>query len=149
MKVCKPVSVSKAAFIFCKTTIAVILWAALIFKIKWLVVMSFVLLALSALLKIQRAPLIVLYSVTMNKLLKSENEILDEHAMRFAHTMGSVLNLICILLLYFVSESAGWGMVLIVTIAKTAGAMGFCSALKLYGCMTSGKCCRFVRQKNA
>ncbi|MGE5473362.1 MAG: DUF4395 family protein [Ignavibacteriales bacterium] len=148
MKECRPVSVSKGAFIFCKWTVAIIIWAGLIFKLKWMIVLSFAILAFSALLKIQKAPLIFLYTQTINRIFKSTDEILDECGMRFAHTMGSVLTLICIVLLYFVNDTAGWVMVFIVAIAKTAGAMGFCTALKLYGCMSSGGCCRLTRKQN-
>lgn len=144
MKACKPVSVPKSGFVFCKYSVAVILWLSFILKLKWLVIISFAILALSAILKIKRAPLIWVYSMTINKIIESKNEILDENAMKFAHTLGSLLTLICIILLYFVNEPSGWIMVLIVSIAKTAGALGFCSALKLYGCLSNGQCCRNV-----
>lgn len=146
LRECKPVTVPRAAFIFCKYTVALILWAALIFQVKWLVLAGFVLLALSAILKIGRAPLIVLYSCTINKIIKSRNKILDEHGMRFAHTLGAVLTLICIILLYFVNDTAGWIMLSITAVTKTAGALGFCSALKLYGCMSSDSCCTFIKK---
>ncbi|MGE5329175.1 MAG: DUF4395 family protein [Deltaproteobacteria bacterium] len=148
MKECRPVSVSKGAFIFCKWTVAIIIWASLIFRIKWLILLACGILVLSAILKIQKAPLIFLYTQTIDRIFKSPNEILDECGMQFAHTLGGVLTLICALLLYFVNDTAGWIMVFIVAIAKTAGAMGFCTALKLYGCMSSGGCCRLTRKEN-
>lgn len=144
---CKPVSVSKAAFLFCKYTVAIILWAAFIFKLKWLLFVSFGILALSAILKIQNAPLVWSYTNTINRFIKSENEILDEVGMQFAHTLGSILNLICILLVYSVNTSIGWSFVAIVALAKTAGAMGFCTALKLYNCLKSGGCCNLLAKK--
>lgn len=147
MRECKPVSIPRGAFIFCRTALAVLFWISFIFKIKWMVSLSFVLLALSAILKIERAPLIVLYSNTVNKIKPSRNEILDEGGMRFAHTFGSVLTLLCLVFLYLINEKIGWILVFLVTIAKTAGAMGFCSALKLYGCMSSDSCCSFIKAK--
>jgi len=148
MKECRPVSVSKGAFVFCKWTVAIIIWVALIFRLKWMIVLSFAILALSAILKIERAPLIFLYTQTVDRIFKSSKEILDECGMQFAHTMGSILTLICLLFLYFINEKIGWILVFIVAIAKTAGAMGFCTALKLYGCMASGGCCRLTRKEN-
>jgi len=68
--------------------------------------------------------------------------------MRFAHGFGSILSGICVILLYFGNQRAGWILTFVLCIAKTTGALGFCSALKLYGCMNSGTCCRFARRKN-
>lgn len=148
MRECKPVTVPKASFIFCKTSVAVLLWIAFIFKIKWLVIISFIILALSAIFKIQKAPLVMLYSLTVNRIIKSKNEVLDENAMRFAHTLGSILNFIVLAFLYLINEKIGWGILFFVAIAKTAGALGFCSALKLYSCLSSDNCCRIVRKAN-
>jgi hypothetical protein len=146
MKECKPVSVPNAAFNFCKYTVAIILWVAFFLKLKVMVGIAFLILALSAILKIKKAPLVFLYTHTINKLFKSENVVLDENGMRFAHTMGSVLTFICLILLYFVNDTAGWVMTFIVCLAKTAGALGFCTALKLYGCLNSSTCCSEVKK---
>jgi len=143
----KPVSVSKAAFIFCKSTIAVLLWIAFLFRIKWLIIVTFLLLALSAILKIKRAPLIVLYTYTVNKIFKSKDEVLDEYGMRFSHTFGATINLIALIFLYYINALIGWGIVFFLAIAKTAGALGFCTALKLYECMSKGGCCSFLKKK--
>jgi hypothetical protein len=143
----KPVSVSKAAFIFCKSTIAVLLWIAFLFRIKWLIIVTFLLLALSAILKIKRAPLIVLYTYTVNKIFKSKDEVLDEYGMRFSHTFGATINLIALIFLYYINTLIGWGIVFFLAIAKTAGALGFCTGLKLYECMSKGGCCSFLKKK--
>jgi vacuolar-type H+-ATPase subunit I/STV1 len=147
MRASKPVAVSSGAFLFCKYTVAVMFWAALLFRWKWMVGLCFVILVLNAALKIQKAPLIVLYTQTINRIFKSYNNILDEYAMQFAHTLGAVLTLLCLVFLYYGNVKIGWILVFIVAIVKTAGAMGFCSALKLYGCMTSDSCCRFIKGK--
>jgi len=132
--------ISKGAFLFCRSTIAAVLWIALIFQVKWLLFVSFLLLATSALSGIKRAPLIVMYTNTLERLIPSAREIVDERGIRFAQALGAALNLLCLLFLYLLNERIGWGMVLIVAILKTAGAFGFCGGLKMYQCLF-GKCC--------
>jgi hypothetical protein len=142
----KPVSIPNGAFIFCRYTIAVLLWVALIFHLKWLVIVIFLILAFSALLKIQRAPLIVLYSYTANLLIKSKDVMLDENAMRFMHTLAASLAFICIVLIYFVNGPVGWGFLLFFASIKTISALGYCPATKLYSCvLSSGSCCAFAK----
>lgn len=147
MKPIKPVAVSAGAFAFCRYSLALILWIALFLHVKWLVLLGLVILILSAILRVGRAPLILLYTYTVNKIFKSKDTILDENAMLFAHIFGAVLCAIAAILLYFVNERIGWLFVLFVAIAKTVGAMGFCAASKFYGCMnnSAGKCCQFSR----
>lgn len=135
MRKSKPVAVSQAAFVFCKSAIAVILWLAFIFKVKWLVIVSFVILSLSAFLGLSKAPLIVLYTSTIDRIVKSHDEVLDEYSIRFAQGLGALFNLVCLFLLYLVNERMGWAMVFIAAILKTSGALGFCTAIKLYECM--------------
>jgi len=142
----KPVSISKASFAFCRYSVAVLVWASLIFQIKWIMVLVFFILALSALLKIQKAPMILLYKYTIGKIIKSKDEILNENAMRFAHTMGTILSFICILFLYFINAYAGWILVLCFAVLKTVSAFGMCPASKLYECMGNKSCCAFAKK---
>ena len=114
----KPVSVSKQAFAFCRYSVAILIWLSLIFQIKWLVVLVFLILAFSAMLKIGRAPMILLYKYTLGKIIKSKEELVNEHAMRFAHTMGTVMSFICLLFLYFINANAGWVLVFCLAILK-------------------------------
>jgi len=146
MKKYKPVSVSVAGFAFCRYTIAVLVWLSLIFQIKWLLVIVFLILALSALLKIQKAPMILLYKYTIGKIVKSKDEILNEHAMKFAHTMGTILSLICLLFLYFINVNVGWVLVFVFAVLKTISAFGMCPASKLYECMGNDSCCAFMKK---
>jgi len=146
MKTFKLVSVSKAAFAFCRYTIAILVWLALFLKNKPLVLLVFAILALSAILKIKRAPLILLYTYTINKIFPSKTEILEEKAMRFAHTLGTILALICIIFLYLINEKVGWIIVLIFAILKTISAFGYCPASKMYSCMMSGGCCALTKR---
>ena len=93
---------------------------------------------------LMRAPMILFYTSTVNKLFKSREEILNEHAMRFAHTVGASFALICLIILLF-SQIAGWIAVFIFGVLKTISALGFCPASKLYECASDGKCCAFVK----
>ena len=54
MKACKPVPVSKGAFAFCRYSLAVLLWIAVIWQLKSLVILTAVILLLSALLTVRR-----------------------------------------------------------------------------------------------
>ena len=145
MRSYKPVSVPTAAFVFCRYTIAILIWIALILKIKWIIVLVFFILLFSAILKVRKAPMILLYSYTINKIFPSKSELLDEKAMRFAHTLGSILALLSIVFLYFVNEKVGWIIVIVFAILKSISALGFCPASKLYSCATSGGCCALWR----
>lgn len=147
MRMFKPVSVSSAAFAFCRYSIAILVWIALVLKIKWIIVLVFVILATSAVLKIGKAPMILLYTYTINKIIPSKSEMLDEKAMRFAHTLGSVLALLCIVFLYFINDNVGWVLVFVFAILKTISAFGFCPASKLYSCAMSGGCCALTGRK--
>ena len=143
----KPVTISKGAFAFCRSTIAVMFWAALLLQLKGLVFAGFVILILSYLLKVKKAPLIVLYSLTIDKIAPSTKIVVDEKGIRFAHLVGTVFSGVCTLLLYYVNTPAGWAMTFLLAIMNTSAAFGFCSALKLYGCMTGGtSCCRMGRR---
>ena len=146
MKKYKPVAVPKAAFGFCRYSIAILIWLSLILRMEAILIFVFIIFLLSAGLKIKRAPLILFYSYTINKIIKSKEEILNEHAMRFAHVMGSVFSLVCLLLLYFINERAGWTAVFIFAVLKSISAFGFCPASKLYECATGDSCCVFLKK---
>lgn len=147
MKACKPVLVPKGSFIFCKYGVALIIWAGLLLQQKWLLLVSFGILALSAILKIERAPMILFYRQTIDRLFPSAKEVVDENALCFAHTFGAVLNGMGLLFLYFGSAPVGWGIILVLALAKISGALGYCGAVKLYGCLNSGTCCRFMAKR--
>lgn len=144
----KLVTVPHGAFNFCKWSVSIMLLIALFLRLPWLVAVVFAILALSALLKIKRAPLIWLYSKTIEKAFPSKSEVLDENAMRFAHTLGAFLA-ICALGLLSINSTAGWIFVFFFAIAKTAGALGYCAAQKLFGCITNSNsktCCKILKR---
>ncbi len=146
MKTFKLVSISKASFAFCRYSAALLVWLALIFQIKWFIVLVFFIFVFSAFLRIKKAPLIYLYEKTLGRLIKSKDEILNERAMQFAHIMGSILSLVCIILVYFVNERAGWIAVFVLAVLKSISALGFCPASKLYECATNDTCCAFAKK---
>ncbi|MEI7621210.1 MAG: DUF4395 family protein [Candidatus Moraniibacteriota bacterium] len=146
MKKYKPVAISSGAFIFCRLSLAILVWIAFIFHSKTVLILVFVIFLLSAIFKIKKAPMILLYNYTLGKLIKSREEILNEKAMFFAHTVGSVFSLICLFLLYFVNERVGWAAVFIFALLKSISAFGFCPASKLYECSTNDSCCAFAKK---
>jgi hypothetical protein len=146
MKKVKPVSVSSAGFTFCRYGVAVLVWLSFLLQIKCIMLVVFLILAFSALLKIEKAPMILLYKYTLGKIVKSKEEILNEHAMRFAHTMGTVISFICLLFLYFININIGWALVFVFAILKTISAFGVCPASKLYECMGNDSCCAFIKK---
>lgn len=144
MKEKRPVVVPHAAFNFCKYTVASIFWISLIFQNKLLVVVGFSLLLLSALLKVKKAPLVILYTYTIDKIVPSRSEILDEKAVCFAHTVGTIISGIALLFLYFLNPLIGWILTGLLAVLKTSASLGFCGAMKLYSCLNNpnGQCCR-------
>jgi hypothetical protein len=129
--------IPKNAFMFCKMTITLIAWTALILRSKELVLLAFLLLLSSAILTIRRAPLIMLYSFA--RLPPGRTVELDVKAMRFAHILGSVFSGVCAILVYMNSRF-GWAVVLVFAVMKTISAAGFCPGEKIYTCMKGGCC---------
>lgn len=139
--------VPKGAFIFCRYSMAVLIWLAFLLKIKMLVAVLFGLLVLSALLTIRRAPLIWLYTVTVERWFKSKDEFLSVAGMRVAHSMGAGFALLCLVFLYGGFEKTGWTLTLAYCLVKTISAIWACPVYKLYACMKSGNCCTFLKRK--
>jgi hypothetical protein len=121
------------------------IWMAWIFRLKELLLAAFLILFLSAILKVQRAPMIVLYNLTIGRFLYGETIILDEKGMQFAHSVGAAVSGLCLILLYMGYTAAGLMLTFALALMKTSSAFGYCSALKLYSCMNSGTCCRVGR----
>jgi hypothetical protein len=141
------VSISNGAFGFCRYGVMILAWLVIIFRLKWLMIIIFAILFLSYLFKVKRAPMILVYTYTINKIFPSKEKILDENAMRFAHGLGSIISFFAVLFLYL-NEPTGYVFAWIFAIVKTISAIGFCPASKAYSCMTSGTCCAFARKFN-
>jgi hypothetical protein len=144
MKECKPVEIPNGSFNFCKFTISLMLWCSLILQNKVILMVCFVILVFSTLLKVKKAPLVFLYTNTLDRVLPSKRIILDENAVWFAHTVGAVFAGVALVFLYFIHPITGWIITGVLAVLKTSGAFGFCGAMKLYSCLNNpnGQCCR-------
>jgi len=141
----KPVVVPAHAFVFCRYTVAVLVWLAYLWHSPWLLAAAGVLLGWSALAKVGRAPLILLYSKTLLRVHGSPDEVLDETAMRFAHTLGTGFALACLGAVWL-SPRIGWPLTLLFALLKTVSALGFCPASKLFTCATNTACCPLAKR---
>jgi len=146
-----PVNVSSGAFNFCKYTIAAMLWISLFLQNSILLWVCFALLVLSAILKVKRAPLVVLYSYTIDKLFPSKRIILEQKSIAFAHTVGAIISLLALLSLRLENPLVGWILVGVLAFLKTTAAFGYCGAAKLYTCLNNpnGQCCRVGKKVKA
>ena len=139
------VQIPRPAFAFCRISLTVILWMALYFHSVWLVTVVFAILVLSVILKVQRSPMIQLYQQTVLRLLPTQHYVfLDVPAMRFAHGMGAVMAF-AVAVTMLANPAAGWYALLGFCLLKTAAALGFCPASKLFVCMRKGGCCALTR----
>lgn len=138
----KPVSITKNSFAFCRYSVAVLVWISFVFRMEEVLMAVFLILLFSAVLKVRRAPMILLYNHTIGRIYPGENVIVDEKGIRFAHSVGTVMSGLCLILLNLGLTTVGLILTFILAVLKTSAAFGFCSALKLYDCMNSGNCCR-------
>ncbi len=127
------------AFRFCKLTVTLLIWLSFAFKSPALLAIAGLILLFSAILKIQRAPLIVLYRVTIEKWKPSAGKMVSEQSMRFAHTLGTILSAAC-LAICLLFPTVGWWYVLGFAILKTISMLGFCPGEALYSCVAEGSC---------
>ena len=141
----KPVVVPAHAFVFCRYSIAVLVWLAYLLRVPAILALTALLLGWSALAKVGRAPMIRLYSLTFLRLHPSPEEVLDENAMRFAHTLGTGFALGCLAALWF-DPRVGWPLTLLFALMKTVSALGFCPASKLFTCATNSSCCPLTKR---
>ena len=140
------VNISKNAFTFTKVVVGILFLIALILKIKWILIITFFILLASVLLKSKKDPLVILYSNTLDRIIKPKIELMDLNAIRFANLLGLCFNIIALIFLYFISPIVGWAIVLLMALLKTASAFGFCGGVKLYSCMNNG-CCMIKKKK--
>ncbi|MDD5110042.1 MAG: DUF4395 family protein [Patescibacteria group bacterium] len=127
------VTVNRYALTFCRSTTAILLVLAIIFKIKFLVVCVFLLMLWGALFTIQYAPFFVLYHVFLRRFFKQPQATVDIAAVRFAQGFGAALLLIALAYLYVIpSKNAGWIFSAIVAISTAFGAAGYCVGAQIY-----------------
>lgn len=144
MRTFDPIDIPNLAWIGCKVTNALALWAALILKWPLLVLIPIVTHGISAAFGPRRAPLLLMFrgiDHLLPKKSRTKTVVVDSHALRFAHTASVVFGLIALMLIYTMSGLYGWMIVFGLAIATTLGAFGFCTATKLYSCAMNGTCC--------
>jgi len=143
----KPVSIHKASFAFCRYGVAILVWLSFIFQSLFLLGLVCGIFLFSAILKVKKAPMILLYDLTFGKIWKSEEVMVNENAIFFAHSAGLVLASICFVVVYFIDKPAAWFSVLGFALLKSISALGFCPASKLYDCVLAGNCCVYHKSK--
>lgn len=127
------------AFRFCKIAVTLMVWLAFAFKSYIFLVLVLFVLLLSALLKIKKAPMIILYSYTIERLFPSKVIEVNESGLRFAHLLGACLSVICLAITIFFPV-IGWWYVLGFAILKTISMLGFCPGEAIYSCYKNGTC---------
>ena len=121
-------------------SVAAMTWLALLFQSIWVLIAVFVILLLSALLTVRRAPMIMLWTWTLGRIVPSGEVALDVDGMRFAHGMGAALAFIGIAMAWHGNPLAWW-FVALFALLKTTSALGWCPAEKLYRCVLAGGGC--------
>jgi hypothetical protein len=133
---------------------ALIVWAGVIFHIQWLLAASAAVMGLSAILTVKRAPMVMLYSWTVERLRPSEKVVLDATGLRLAHVVAVLgIGIPLAFLQWGSPESAvgAWRVLYALALFKTAGAMGFCAVSRAFTCMlgSGGSCCSFLKFRKA
>ena len=151
MKSTQMAIVPKKAFAFCRFRLCILFWVTsilLFFNIRWMIFVPFIIMLLSGILTVKRAPLIVLYKLLFDRNGKGETDVLNVNSIRFSHYVGATFSLIVILFLYvFKVDIVAYIFVGILTILQTIAAFGYCSAQKLYECLILGKnCCNLGKR---
>ena len=135
------VQIPRSAFAFCRWSLTGLLWLALATRQAWVLAAVVGLLALSAILRVDRSPMVVLHRTTLGRLFPpAAFEFMDVTAMRFAHGTGAVLGT-CVLVAILRNPRSGWVALAPFCVLKTISALGFCPASKLFVCMRKGGCC--------
>jgi hypothetical protein len=138
----KPVLLSKASFAFCRYSVALMIWLSFFLKSRLLLAIVLLIFILNAVLKVKRAPLIRLYDVTIDRIKKAPEILVNEKSLFFAHTLAAILSFFCLAMVTLVHNGKVWYAVLAFALLKTVSAIGFCPASCLYDFMTGGGCCK-------
>ena len=129
----KLITVNKNALVFCRSTTAALLVLAIIFKIKFLVLVVFLLMLWGALFTVQYAPFLVFYNLFASRFFKQTKETVNIAAIRFAQGFGAALLVLALAYLYLIpSKNAGWIFSIIVAISTAFGAAGYCVGAHIY-----------------
>lgn len=140
--------IPRDAFRFCRYSMAVLMWWGVLAHLLAPIALVWAIMASSVLLTIRRSPLIVLWTRTVHRWRPSPYEELSVGAMRFSHTLATVLIGLPLLVLLAWPEARGaWAVLWAMAIMKTISAVYACPASKMYTCLLSGgQCCSFLRR---
>lgn len=146
----KTVDVPRDAFRFCRWSLALLMWVGVLTHTVTPIVICWLVMVASAALTVRYAPLMLLWTCTIHRRYPSPPEPLDVAAMRFAHTMASVLIGLPLLLLASGQEPAAvlaWRILKVVAVFKTVAAISGCPASKMYACVREGgSCCGWLKR---
>ncbi|XMB86783.1 DUF4395 family protein [Mycoplasmatota bacterium WC44] len=134
-------TIDKNATMFCKVTTALLLWISLIFSNKFILIFIGVILLLSALLKIKKAPLVVLYNVSFGLFIKKKIGVVNVKSIRFSHIIATIFIVLTLVLMYFNLNLISHIVLTIFTLLQTTAIFGYCSAQKLYECLILNQNC--------
>lgn len=126
------VTITVGSYAFSRYYMALMIWLTLILKRREILIAVFILFLLSVLLKIRHCPLVMIYHQTIDRVWPSKPVDVEENGLRFAHTLGLLISLCCLTLLYFGREQSGWILTGFFGVFKTVSALGYCPGLKLY-----------------
>ena len=139
--------ISKKSLNFCKIGILILIWSGILIKIKEFIALAFIILLLSAILKIKKSPLIWIYSKIFDKKTKSKDKIkLNIRGIQFAHGLGATILGFCVILLYIIPKT-GWTLTIIFGIIKIITSLGHCPVEKAYICITKKGGCYKLNHK--
>jgi len=138
-----PVSIRKNSQYFCRFMNLSFFVIGLVFRNEYWFLAPIIVWGVSVLFGVENSPWIFVYG----KIFKGSEELIDRKMFKFTHLLGLILTIIAVVLINL-GWSIGWGVAVIMTILTGLGLMGFCSAGKLYSCLTSssGSCCRFIKK---
>lgn len=141
------VKVHRRSMAFCKYTLAAGLWLALLFQLPALLWLMLALLAASAVLGVDKAPLVWLADKMLSRWVKTEEAYVNLYSMRFAHIFAGVMVAVSLVLLTFHYAVAAWILTGLLAVLQSVAACGFCSAAKLYDCLICNtNCCRLGKR---
>jgi hypothetical protein len=146
----QPVSVSRGGFRFCRYSMAVMVWTGVIWRVEALILVCALIMAASAILTVKYAPLVWIYTKTVNRAFPSPSEVLDAGGMRLAHIVATIALGVPWAVLHFGPMSAiepMWRVLAFVAVFKTLGALGYCPASRMFTCLLSGggTCCPWLK----
>ncbi len=143
------VTVRRAAFAFCRWSMAALMWLGVCLRSELAVGICACFMAANTTLTVGRAPLVMLYTWTIERIVPSSPVVIDKAGMRFGHGVATFAMGIPLLVAHLSgpgTQDAMWRVLVFVACFKTLGALGFCPASRWYSCLASGgQCCRFLR----